>query len=152
MKKTITSALLTLALVGFANAAPPAATKPESVPVKVETVDSLKAEVEALKKENQILKDKIKELTPSIQVVPTTDPRSDQFVHPKAKDKDVAKRPNTVVTRKQLQEAYVKAFDLNKDGQVSIKETPNRKQRNEFLAKFQNDNYNKDEIPLSQRK
>ena len=84
MKKTITSALLTLALVGFANAAPPAATKPESVPVKVETIESLKVRVAALTSEvtvlqraNKVLKDKIKELTPSIQVVPTTDPRSD---------------------------------------------------------------------------
>ena len=140
MKKTITSALLTLALVGFANAAPPAA----------ETVDSLKAKVEALLANNQILKGKIKELTPSVQVVPTTDPRSDQFVHPKAKD--VVKRPNTIVTRKQLQAAYVKAFDLNKDGQVGINETPNRKQRNEFLHNFQNDNYRQDEIPLAQRR
>ena len=127
MKKTITSALLTLALVGFANAAPPAA----------ETVDSLKAKVEALLANNQILKDKIKELTPS---------------KAKAKAKDVVKRRNTVVTRKQLQEAYVKAFDLNKDGKVSIKETPNRKQRNEFLHNFQNDNYRQDEIPVAQRR
>ena len=159
MKKTITSALLTLALVGFANAAPPAATKPNSAPVKVETIESLKVKVAALMSEvtvlqlaNRVLKDKIKKLTPSIQVVPTTDRSSDQFVHPKVKAKDAVKRPNTVVTRKQLQEAYVKEFDLNKDGQVSIKETPNRNQRNKFLHNFQNDNYRQDEIPLAQRR
>jgi len=153
MKKTITSALLTLALVGFANAAPPSSTKPNSVPVKVETVDSLKVRVAALMSErdalqralaehqvaNKILKDKIKELTPS-------------KAKANAKAKDVVKRPNTVVTRKQLQEAYVKAFDLNKDGQVSTKETPNRKRMNEFLHNFQNDNYRQDEIPLAQRR
>jgi len=135
MKKTITSALLTLALVGFANAAPPAATKPESVPVKVETVDSLKAEVKALKKENESLKLKNlnlrKLLNPRLVTHPNKDPRG--------------------ATRKDLQQAYVKMFDLNKDGKVSLKEIPNRKQQNEFLSRFQRDNYPQNQIPLSQR-
>ena len=182
MKKTITSALLTLALVGFANAARPIVQNP-SVTVgpakpfvaqdskvlyanifKLKTdlanmaqmqkqseqenglltkyLGDARKQVETLKKENNVLKDKIKKATEDIQPTLASPAEVSKKVFPRHQE----------VTRQKLQEAYVKAFDLNKDGQVSIKETPNRKQRNEFLHNFQNDNYRQDEIPVAQRR
>ena len=87
MKKTITSALLTLALVGFANAAPPVPQPPQDIKVSSAYIFNLKREladlsaearktqaenvgyrnaliaarkqVETLKKENKVLDDKV---------------------------------------------------------------------------------------------